>query len=53
MNQEIASATDEQQHLTKTMVTYMRDIATHTTQSQQNSKDLYQMGEQLALIASR
>jgi methyl-accepting chemotaxis protein len=53
MNQEIASATDEQQHLTKAMVTYVRDITTHTTQSQQNSKDLQQMGEQLALIASR
>ena len=53
MNQEIASATDEQQHLTKAMVTYVRDITTHTTQSQQNSKDLQQMAEQLALIASR
>ncbi|MGY5796785.1 methyl-accepting chemotaxis protein [Rheinheimera faecalis] len=53
MNQEIASATDEQQHLTKTMVTYMRDITTHTTQSQQNSKGLQQLGEQLASIASR
>lgn len=53
MNQEIAFATDEQQHLTKTMVTYMRDITTHTTQSQQNSKDLQQLGEQLASIASR
>lgn len=53
MNQEIASATDEQQHLTKTMVSYMRDITTHTTQSQQNSKDLQQLGEQLASIASR
>jgi len=53
MNQEIASATDEQQHLTKTMVSYMRDITTHTSQSQQNTKDLQQMGEQLALIASR
>ena len=53
MNQEIASATDEQQHLTKAMVTYMRDITTHTTHSQQNSKDLQQLGEQLALIASR
>ena len=52
MNQEIASATDEQQHLTKTMVNYMRDIATHTTQSQNNTKDLQQMGEQLALIAN-
>ncbi len=51
MNQEIASATDEQQHLTKTMVNYVRDIATHTTQSQKNTKDLQQMGEQLALIA--
>lgn len=53
MNQEIASATDEQQHLTKTMVTYVRDITTHTTQSQQNSKDLHQMGEQLAVISGR
>ncbi|MBU0911339.1 MAG: hypothetical protein KKF22_02240 [Gammaproteobacteria bacterium] len=53
MNQEIASATDEQQHLTKAMVTYVRDITTHTTQSQQNSKDLQQMAEQLTLIASR
>ena len=53
MNQEIASATDEQQHLTKTMLSYIRDITTHTTQSQQNSKDLQQMGEQLALIAAR
>lgn len=53
MNQEIASATDEQQHLTKTMVTCMRDITTHTTQSQQNSKGLQQLGEQLASIASR
>jgi len=52
MNQEIASATDEQQHLTKTMVNYVRDIATHTTQSQNNTKDLQQMGEQLALIAN-
>jgi methyl-accepting chemotaxis protein len=52
MNQEIASATDEQQHLTKTMVNYVRDIATHTTQSQKNTKDLQQMGEQLALIAN-
>ncbi|WP_127020339.1 methyl-accepting chemotaxis protein [Rheinheimera mangrovi] len=52
MNQEIASATDEQQHLTKTMVNYVRDIATHTTQSQNNTKDLEQMGEQLALIAN-
>ena len=51
MNQEIAAATDEQQHLTKTMVSYIRGITTHTTQSQQNSKDLQQMGEQLALIA--
>ncbi|RRJ23693.1 hypothetical protein EIK76_06455 [Rheinheimera mesophila] len=53
MNQEIASATDEQQHLTKTMLSYIRDITTHTTQSQQNSKELQQMGEQLALIAAR
>lgn len=53
MNQEIASATDEQQHLTKTMVNYVRDIASHTTQSQKNTKDLQQMGEQLALIANR
>lgn len=53
MNQEIASATDEQQHLTKTMVSYIRDITAHTTQSQQNSKDLQQMGEQLALITGR
>lgn len=53
MNQEIASATDEQQHLTKTMVSYVRDITTHTTQSQQNSQDLQQMGEQLASIAGR
>jgi methyl-accepting chemotaxis protein len=52
MNQEIASATDEQQHLTKTMVNYVRDIATHTTQSQNNTKDLQQMGDQLALIAN-
>ncbi len=53
MNQEIASATDEQQHLTKTMVSYMRDITTHTSQSQQSSKNLQQMGDQLASIASR
>ncbi len=53
MNQEIAAATDEQQHLTKTMVTYVREISNHTTQSQQNSKDLQQMGAQLAMIASR
>lgn len=53
MNQEIASATDEQQHLTKAMVTYMREITTHTAQSQQNSKDFLQLGEQLAQIASR
>jgi methyl-accepting chemotaxis protein len=52
MNQEIASATDEQQHLTKAMVTYVRDITTHTEQSQQNSQNLKQMGEQLALIAN-
>jgi methyl-accepting chemotaxis protein len=51
MNQEIASATDEQQHLTKTMVTYVREIASHTVQSQQNTKDLRQMGEQLSQIA--
>ncbi|MBU1618185.1 MAG: hypothetical protein KJ556_13175 [Gammaproteobacteria bacterium] len=53
MNQEIATATDEQQHLTKAMVTYMRDITGHTAQSQQNSKDFLQLGEQLALIANR
>ncbi|WP_233078462.1 methyl-accepting chemotaxis protein [Rheinheimera soli] len=53
MNQEIATATDEQQHLTKAMVTYMRDITSHTSQSQQNSKDFLQLGEQLALIANR
>jgi len=53
MNQEIATATDEQQHLTKAMVTYMRDITSHTAQSQQNSKDFLQLGEQLALIANR
>lgn len=53
MNQEIAAATDEQQHLTKTMVSYMREITSHTTQSQQNSKDLKQMSEQLAQIATR
>jgi methyl-accepting chemotaxis protein len=53
MNQEIAAATDEQQHLTKTMVSYMRDITTHTTQSQHNSKNLKQMSEQLAHIAGR
>ncbi|OGO84922.1 MAG: hypothetical protein A2203_02390 [Chromatiales bacterium RIFOXYA1_FULL_46_5] len=53
MNQEIASATDEQQHLTKAMVTYMRDITAHTTQSQQNSKDLQQMSDQLVQIAGR
>lgn len=53
MNQEIASATDEQQHLTKAMVTYVRDITAHTGQSQQNTKDLRHMGEQLAQIAGR
>ncbi len=53
MNQEIAAATDEQQHLTKAMVTYVRDITTHTEQSQQNSKNLHLMGEQLAFIAGR
>ncbi len=53
MNQEIAAATDEQQHLTKTMLTYVRDISSHTKQSQQNTKDLQQMGEQLAFIAAR
>lgn len=52
MNQEIATATDEQQHLTKAMVTYMRDITTHTAQSQKNSRDFLQLGEQLAVIAN-
>lgn len=53
MNQEIASATDEQQHLTKDMLTYVRDITAHTTQSQQNSKNLQQMSDQLVKIAGR
>ncbi|RVT46527.1 hypothetical protein EMM73_08045 [Rheinheimera sediminis] len=51
MNQEIATATDEQQHLTKAMVNYMREITTHTAQSQQSSRDFLQLGEQLAVIA--
>jgi methyl-accepting chemotaxis protein len=52
MNQEIAQATDEQQHLTKTMVTYIRDITTHTAQSKKNSIDLRQLGDQLTQLAS-
>ena len=51
MNQEIAAATDEQQHLTKTMVTHMRDITHHTLQSQKNSQDLQLLGEQMAVMA--
>jgi methyl-accepting chemotaxis protein len=50
MNQEIAAATDEQQHLTKSMVTYVRDIASHTDQSQQNSKNLQQIGAQYSAV---